>query len=110
MSFRHGLERICTDKTAWIRQMNRKQKRLLFAFVVFHVVGMVVPMLWNVHSNAWPLFAYLLLIPGIAVAFLVPHTSTVTLALVSISINAVVWYLAAKWRASRNPDSYWPGA
>jgi hypothetical protein len=88
--------------------MNRRQTLLLVTFIICQLIGTVVPQFANVHTNPWPFFALLLLIPGIGLMFVIPETWTVTLTLAVVAVNGMVWYLVAKALATRNPDSYWP--
>jgi hypothetical protein len=55
------------------------------------MVGAIVPLLANVHSNPYPLFAGLLLIPGIFVTAVLPLTGWVALPIV-VLVNAGAWY------------------
>ncbi len=64
---------------------------LWFLFVVVQILGVSVPRLANIHSNIIPVFAFLLLVPGIAIVTLFGLT-TWTIG-VAILINAILWYL-----------------
>jgi hypothetical protein len=87
----------------------KKYKIGLALFVACQLAGTVIPNFANVHSNPFPLIALLLLIPGVAMAFFLPHASDTTLVLVAIPINALVWFFAVRAWPSRGEESYWPG-
>jgi hypothetical protein len=70
-------------------------KRGWVIFVIVQVLGAWIPTCTNIHSNIAPLFAGLLLLPGILVWFLFPHSSIWPVA-VAIPINAIVWYFIVK--------------
>jgi hypothetical protein len=74
-------------------------KGILAVFTVSQILGVVIPTFTNIHSNPLPLFAALLLAPGIAVAFLFPSLSWPLTATISIVINATVWaFCWSQWK------------
>lgn len=78
--------------------MNRRYTIVFAAFAISQFVGTVVPVFTNIHSNIWPFFALLLLIPGIVVpAILFPSLPYFGTAAVAVTVNAVVWYLSLRW-------------
>jgi len=64
-------------------------------FAIIQILGTWIPTYTNVHSNIAPLFAGLLLLPGIAVWFLFPHSDWWPV-MIAIPINALVWNLIVK--------------
>jgi hypothetical protein len=70
-------------------------------FVALQVLGLLLPSLGNVHSNAAPiLIGPILLLPGSLIGFLFPDSSWWGWYALVVGINLVVWYFAAK-RARR---------
>jgi hypothetical protein len=70
-------------------------------FAVFQFLGVFIPSFANLHSNVWPLFAGLLLVPGVAILFLF-HLPTYYRLAIAVLLNAVFWYLGFKyWQESR---------
>jgi len=88
--------------------MNRKYKIGLALFIACQVLGFYIPSFANVHQSLAPWLAALLLVPGLAVAFLFPHASILSLAFLIVTINAVVWFFAVRSWPSHGEDSYWP--
>ncbi len=76
----------------------RKYTFALVGFTLCQLIGSVVPFFTNIHNNIWPLFALLFLIPGIAVGLVFPMSLALGVA-VAVPVNALVWWLAARWWA-----------
>jgi hypothetical protein len=67
---------------------------LWLLFVMIQALGVVIPRLTNIHSNIWPAFGLLLLVPGIVVVLLLGLTFwSIALA---ILVNAATLYYAVK--------------
>lgn len=62
-------------------------------FAIIQACGVVIPQFTNFHSNIWPLFAVLLLVPGIALVAVLGFSWGTAFA---IPVNAAAWYFAMK--------------
>ncbi len=60
-------------------------------FAIVQALGVLIPRFTNIHSNIWPVFALLLLVPGIALVAVLGLTWGTVFA---IPVNAMVWYFA----------------
>jgi len=61
---------------------------------MIQALGIAIPRLTNIHSNIWPAFGILLLVPGIVVVLLLGLTFwSMTLA---VLVNAAIWHYAVK--------------
>jgi hypothetical protein len=84
-----------------VKRAKQTQIAAWILFAVVQALGVVIPRLTNIHSNIWPLFGFLFLVPGIALVTVVGLTWGVVFA---IPVNAVAWYFAMSW-LSPNSDS-----
>jgi hypothetical protein len=67
-------------------------------FVAVQTIGLLLPLLANVHSNIAPIIiGAILLLPGSLLGFLFQDSSWWGWYAVAISINALVWHFAAKY-------------
>ena len=66
---------------------------LWLLFAVLQVLGILIPHFTNIHSNIWPAFGLLLLVPGIALAAVFGLMWGVVL---SIPVNAITWYFGLR--------------
>jgi fructose-specific phosphotransferase system IIC component len=62
-------------------------------FILLQVLGVLIPRFTNIHSNIWPAFGLLLLVPGILLAAVFGLTWGVVL---SVPVNAVAWYFSLR--------------
>jgi hypothetical protein len=69
-------------------------------FVACEVVGVMVPSFANIHHNIAPLFAGLLLAPGL-ILLLIFNSFRPELVAIAIVINGACWYAVSRW--SENP-------
>jgi hypothetical protein len=72
-------------------------------FAVCQLLGIFIPLsFWNIHTNSWPLFAGVLLTPGIEILLLRLQMPTYYGAALTVLLNAGFWYLGFKsWQQSR---------
>ncbi len=60
-------------------------------FAVVQAFGVLIPRFTNIHSNIWPAFALLLLVPGVALVAVLGLTWGIVFA---IPVNATLWWFA----------------
>ncbi len=64
-------------------------------FAAVQVLGVTIASHTNIHTNIWPAFGLLLLIPGIVVTFALELRVGPAIA-AAVVINAAVWYFAMR--------------
>jgi hypothetical protein len=70
-------------------------------FALCQILGAWIPTFTNIHSNVAPLFASLLLVPGVAVWFVFESNGWWNL-LLAVPINALVWHwIVRRFKNSR---------
>jgi hypothetical protein len=71
-------------------------------FASCQTLGIAIPAFTNIHSNIWPLFGCLLLVPGIAIPFMLDFLPLWVGLAIAVALNALVWFvLATTWDAAQ---------